>query len=81
MWFRDTSQKYPLTIRTSNSTGIADKGKSQQWQEAIPNIWKKEEKKPFKTILSEINQKKYVLEEAEDSLKGNSYWGQAVYPN
>ena len=42
---------------------------------------KKGGKKPFKTILSEINQKKYVLEEAEDSLKGNSYWGQAEYPN
>ena len=38
MWFRDTGQKYPLTIRTSNSTGIVDTGKSQQWQKAIPNI-------------------------------------------
>lgn len=38
MWFRDTGQKYPVTIRTSNSTGIVDKRKSQQWQEAIPNI-------------------------------------------
>lgn len=80
MWFRDTGQKYPLTIRTSNSTGIVDTGKSQQQQEAIPNIWKGR-KKPFKTILSEINQEKYVLEEAEDSLEGNSYWGQAECPN
>ena len=38
MWFRDTGQKYPVTIRTSNPTGIVEKRKSQQWQEAIPNI-------------------------------------------